>query len=135
MAPTSRFLRRIEDVSIDLAVWEGPRPASDADAARTFDALYAKYIDTDSPTAPSVRILAYVTALLARYTDLTELDDDEVDDSPWSDGPLINNARGPLICFGFVLSGVESGAWTFAVETARDHGLVCFDPQSGTLAD
>jgi hypothetical protein len=57
-----------------------------------------------------------------------------VDDSPWSDGPLIGNASGLFIYFGFVVSGVEK-AWTFAVETAREHGLVCFDPQSEALAD
>jgi len=121
-------------ISVNLAVWEGPRPASDAEALNAFEALYDRYIDTDSKSAPSERISAYVAALLARYPDLTELDDDCVDDSPWADGPLIGNAGGPFIYFGFVPSGVEKGAWTFAVDTAREHGLVCFDPQSGTIA-
>ena len=122
-------------MSIDLAVWEGPRPASDAEALKEFESLYARHVESGSPSAPSERISAYVTALLARYPDLTELDDDAVDDSPWSDGPLIGNASGPFIYFGFVVSGVEKGAWKFAVETAREHGLVCFDPQFGALAD
>jgi hypothetical protein len=121
-------------MSIDLAVWEGPRPASDADALKQFESLYARHVESGSPSAPSERISAYVTALLARYPDLTELDDDSVDDSPWSDGPLIGNASGPFIYFGFVSSGVEE-AWPFAVETARKLGLVCFDPQSEALAD
>jgi len=125
---------RPSHMSIDLAVWEGPRPASDADALKQFESLYARYVESGSRAAPSERISAYVAALLARYPDLTELDDDSVDDSPWSDGPLIGNASGPFIYFGFVVSGVEK-AWSFAVKTAREHGLVCFDPQTETLAE
>ncbi|HEX3469255.1 MAG TPA: hypothetical protein VHT05_14340 [Candidatus Elarobacter sp.] len=121
-------------MSIDLAVWEGPRPASDADALKEFESLYASHVGSGSPSAPTERISAYVAALLARFPDLTELDDDSVDDSPWSDGPLIGNASGPFIYFGFVSSGVEK-AWQFAVETAREHGLICFDPQSEALAN
>jgi len=41
--------------------------------------------------------LPYVSGLLARYPDLTELGPDEIDDSPWADGPMSGNARGPLL--------------------------------------
>jgi hypothetical protein len=37
-----------------------------------------------------------VDALLTRWIDMTE----DVDDvSPWSDGPIINDASGPIIYF------------------------------------
>lgn len=121
-------------MNVNLAVWQGPRPASHADALKEFESLYARHVESGTPCAPSERISAYVTALVARYPDLTELDDDSVDDSPWSDGPLIGNASGPFIYLGFVVSRVDK-AWMFAVETAREHGLVCFDPQSETLVN
>ncbi len=122
-------------MSIDLAVWEGARPDSDKDALRMYESLYGLYIDTDTPTQPSAAIAAYVSALLERYPDLTELDDeDATDDSPWSDGPLIDNASGPFLYFGFVRSAPLDEAWAFAVDTARSMGLVAFDPQSARLA-
>ncbi|HEV2736972.1 MAG TPA: hypothetical protein VGU66_00180 [Candidatus Elarobacter sp.] len=118
----------------DLAVWEGPYPTSDAEAGQTFEMLYERYTAGDDSTAPTERIAAYVSALLARYPDLTELDDDSVDDSPWADGPLIGNARGPFIYFSFVANDAASEAWELAVSTARDHGLIAFDPQTEALA-
>jgi hypothetical protein len=121
-------------VSVDLAVWEGAEPASNDEAAQTFEELYERYVETDDETPPTERIAAYVGALLARYPDLTELDDDVVDDSPWADGPLIGNARGPFLFFGMVTNEAAEDAWTFAVRTARSADLVCFDPQSGALA-
>jgi hypothetical protein len=121
-------------VSVDVAVWEGEEPASDEEAARTFDELYAQYIEGEDETPPTERITAYVGALLARYPDLTELDDDVVDDSPWADGPMINNARGPFIYFSMVANDAAEEAWSHVVSTARSMSLVCFDPQSGALA-
>jgi hypothetical protein len=122
-------------MSVDLAVWEGLEPTTADEAAQTFDSLYERYIDKDNPTPPSERIASYVATLLARHPDLTELDDEKVDDSPWADGPLINNASGPFIYFAMVTNPAAEDAWSFAVSTARTMGLVCFDPQSGTVAD
>ena len=121
-------------MSIDLAVWEGARPDSEKDALKMYESLYDLYIDTDEPTAPSPAIAAYVAALLERCPDLTELDDDSVDDSPWSDGPLIENASGPFLYFGLVRNAALDEAWRYAVDTARAMGLVAFDPQSERLA-
>jgi hypothetical protein len=117
-------------VSIDLAVWEGARPSSDREALQMYESLYGLYIDTDTPTQPSAAIAAYVDALLARYPDRTELDDE----SPWSDWPLVESASGPLIYFGLVRNAALDDAWAFAVETARSMGLVSFDPQSVRLS-
>ena len=68
-------------------------------------------------------------ALLAKYPDL---DDDNEDVCPWADAPLIGNASGPIVYFGMVHSKAETGS-AFAVKLAREHGLVCFDPQSSAL--
>src|SRR5690349_1891662 len=108
-----------------MAVWEGPTPASDADASQTFDGLYDRYIESDTDVPPSERITQYVHALVERYPDLDDLDDDAVDDSPWADSPLIGNARGPFIYFSMVTNEAANEAFRHAVTTARSMGLVC----------
>ncbi|WP_340540911.1 hypothetical protein [Nocardioides sp. GXZ039] len=118
-------------MSFDLAVWEGPRPASDEEAAQVYEQLMERMetaID-DDPVPPSPRIRSYVDALLARWPDLT---DDGSEDSPWADGPMIANAFGEAIYFSMVWSRAEEAS-EFAARTAAEHGLVCFDPQSEAL--
>jgi hypothetical protein len=121
-------------MSIDLAVWEGPEPASDEEAAATFEDLYNRYIETEAGTPPTERIAAYVRTLLARYPDLTELDDEAVDECPWAAGPLMDEASGPFLYFAMTRNEAAKEAWEYAVGSARAAGLVCFDPQSERLA-
>jgi hypothetical protein len=96
--------------------------------------MYRRFIDAENDTPPTPRIRRFVAALLERYPDLSELDDDAIEDSPWTDGPLIYNASGRFMCFNVVANEAGEEAWTYAVRTARASGLVCFDPQSGALA-
>ena len=120
-------------MSYDLAVWEGPMPTSDEAALAEFERLMDwmegldLFAESDAPT-PAIR--SYVESLLARWPDLG--DDDEDEESPWADAPLINNARGPVFYFSMVWSKAEEAS-AFAAATATAQGLVCFDPQSGTL--
>ncbi|GAA1393114.1 hypothetical protein GCM10009639_25730 [Kitasatospora putterlickiae] len=117
-------------MSFDLAVWEGERPADDAAAALCFDELYERYIDADGPEVPPTeRIAAYVAALLERWPDLTE---DEDDTSPWSTGPLIGEASGPVIHFAMRWSMAQEAA-VYAAGVASSMGLNCYDPQSQCL--
>ncbi|WP_076473676.1 hypothetical protein [Micromonospora avicenniae] len=116
-------------MSYDLAVWEGDRPADNATALTTFKALYERYI-AEGQIPPTPRIRAYVEALLERWIDLTEDDDEE--QSPWSTGPLINEASGPVIYFPMVYSRCQEVS-AGAARIAAEHGLVCFDPQLGLL--
>ncbi|MGW5124511.1 hypothetical protein ACWEQ7_10730 [Streptomyces sp. NPDC004069] len=116
-------------MSYDLAVWEGERPADDKFAGRVFEDLYARYIDSDTGHPPTERIAAYVAGLLEHWCDLTE---DEDDTSPWSSGPLIGEASGPLIYFPMRYSMAEEAS-TFAASLAQSMGLVCFDPQYDKL--
>lgn len=114
-------------MSYDLAVWEGERPTDDKSAVETFTNLYATYVDTNHAQAPTPVIAQYVALLLDRWPDLTV---DE--DSPWSTGPLIREARGPLIYFPMAWSRAQEAS-AFAADTANSLGLVCFDPQEGRL--
>ena len=116
-------------VSYDLAVWEGDRPASDTAAGDEYQRLYARYIGSRQLQPPTLRIAAYVRALLDRYP---EDDDDAWEDGPWGDAPLIGDASGPFIYFPMVYSKAEeASAW--AAQVAQEHGLVCYDPQAEKL--
>ena len=116
-------------MSYDLAVWEGDRPADDVAAAAEFQSLYERYIESGEPVEPTARIAAYVAALLDRYPDI---DTDAGADSPWSTGPLLSEASGPLVYFPMVWSRCdEVSAW--AARLADEHGLNCYDPQKNQL--
>jgi hypothetical protein len=119
----------IAGVSYDLAVWEGTRPADDHAAALEFQRLYDRYLESDEQVEPTSRIVAYVTALLERYPDI---DTAAGEDSPWSTGPLMSEARGPLVYFPIVWSRCEEvAAW--AAGLAEQHQLNCYDPQREQL--
>lgn len=117
-------------MSYDIAVWEGERPANHAAALETYNEMWARYEDTDEPA--SDRILSYIEELTAKYPDLDDLPDDDVDDSPWADSPLQGNVMGPFFYFALVPSKADETV-PFIVETARRHELVCFDPQQEKL--
>ncbi|MFF3915830.1 hypothetical protein ACFYZB_20480 [Streptomyces sp. NPDC001852] len=110
-------------MSYDLAVWEGGRPANDKIAGRIFNDLYDHYLDGETQEPPSERIAAYVAALLERWCDITE---DREENSPWSVGPLIDSASGPLMYFGMGWSMAEEAS-AYAAHLADSMGLVCFD--------
>jgi hypothetical protein len=54
--------------------------------------------------------------------------EDEEDISPWSDGPMINNASGPIIYFAMRPSMADEVSAAAAL-MAAERGLVCYDPQ------
>src|SRR5262249_10812846 len=98
-------------MSYDLAVWEGPAPASNAAALATYRELMDRWQDEGvvdairakmrgEPTAydPTRAIAGYVSELLRRWPDIG----DDEEESPWADAPLINNATGPLFYFSMV---------------------------------
>ncbi|MFF8381251.1 hypothetical protein ACF07V_34605 [Streptomyces sp. NPDC015661] len=116
-------------MSYDLAVWEGERPADDKTAGQVFSDLYDRYLDGEDLNSPSELIAAYVTALLERWCDTTE---DEEGTSPWSVGPLISGASGPLIYFGMGWSRAEEAS-AYAAHLADKMGLICFDVQQDRL--
>jgi hypothetical protein len=113
-------------MSYDLAVWEGDRPSDDVVAAARYESLMEQ-MESGELGDPTPRIRAYVNALLARWPDI-----DEAEDSPWASSPLMGEASGPLVYFPMVFSRADEAS-TFAAGLARDHGLVCFDPQMECL--
>lgn len=115
-------------MSFDLAVWEGPRPATDEEAAEVHERLMEQ-LESDESQPPTPAIASYVAALTARWPDL---DAPGGEDSPWSVGPLISDASGGVITFGCVWSRADEVA-EVASRIAAEHGLVCFDPQSEQL--
>ncbi|WP_460072784.1 hypothetical protein [Streptomyces sp. YKOK-I1] len=116
-------------MSYDLAVWEGERPANDKIAGRIFNDLYDRCLDSETQEPPSERISAYVAALLEPWCDITE---DSEGTSPWSVGPMIDGAGGPLIYFGMGWSMAEEAS-AYAANLADLMGLVCFDVQENRL--
>ncbi|GAA2540644.1 hypothetical protein GCM10010423_43490 [Streptomyces levis] len=116
-------------MTYDLAVWDGERPADDKTAGQIFSDLYDRYIDGEVEEPPSERISAYVAALLERWCDIAE---DDEDTSPWSAGPLIDEASGPLIYFAMRWSMAEEAS-AYAAAVAQSMGLICFDVQQDRL--
>ncbi|MFD9242998.1 hypothetical protein ACFV0D_13920 [Streptomyces sp. NPDC059556] len=113
----------------DLAVWEGDRPADDKTAGKVFSDLYDRYLDGEVKEPPVEHITAYVAALLGRWRDITA---DEDETSPWSVGPLIDGASGPLVYFGLAWDRAEEAS-TYAAAVAESMGLMCFDVQQDRL--
>lgn len=110
-----------------IGVWQGATPADDAEAAHTFERLADASMTASAPA--SAALAAYVRTLTDRYPDLTDVADDKVDESPWADGPLIGNVIGDFFMFAVVADAAEE-VLPFIAETARQHGLVAFDPQA-----
>ena len=63
-------------MSYDLAVWDGPKPASNADASaeyeRRMDAMEEALDGSGEPAASTERIKAFVEAALARFPELDD---------------------------------------------------------------
>lgn len=115
-------------MSYDLAVWEGERPADDEAAMKFYLQRLVPQLEELDPmdvAAPTPRIRAYVEALLERWPDI---DSDNGASSPWSTSPLMGEAVGWFVYFPMVFSMADEAS-AFAADLARQHGLVCFDPQ------
>jgi hypothetical protein len=117
-------------MSFSLAVWQGSRPRDDADALAQFQRLYAAYAQGVDQGEPTPAIRTFVEALTAKYPD--GLPDDRVDEGVWSDEPLAGNAIGTFFYFGIVGSRVDEVV-PFVARVAKEHGLVCFDPQEARV--
>lgn len=114
-------------MGFNLAFWIGDAPANDAAAAAELERLYQEHLAGDPlPAAPE--LLAFIGEITARYPGLTDLDDDHIDDGVWSDGPLTDDASGPILYLGVVWSRVDEVV-PFLVARARSRGLNVFDPQ------
>ncbi|MGW3147836.1 hypothetical protein ACWDG1_24830 [Streptomyces sp. NPDC001177] len=114
-------------MSYDLAVWDGERPLDNHHAGSTYDELYLRYLESDDVAVPPApRIAAYVEALVERYPD-------DVDRSVvWASPPVVEEASGPIV-YLLMSYGKAEEVSEYAASPAREHGLVCFDPQRECL--
>ncbi|WP_406728854.1 hypothetical protein WJ438_35665 [Streptomyces sp. GD-15H] len=113
-------------MSYDLAVWDGERPLDNHQAGATYDELYERYLESDDVMPPAPRIVAYVEALVERYPN-------DVDRSAvWASSPILNEASGPVV-YLLMSYGTAEEVSEYAASLAREHGLVCFDPQGECL--
>ncbi|KAF3465473.1 hypothetical protein [Streptomyces sp. Tu 3180] len=114
-------------MSYDLAVWDGERPLDDDHAGSVYDELYARYLESDEGVvSPAPRIAAYVEALVERYPDDTDRS------AVWASPPVIDEASGPIVYLLMSFSKAEEVS-EYAASLAREHGLVCYDPQEECL--
>ncbi|MEU0603364.1 hypothetical protein ABZ484_34830 [Streptomyces sp. NPDC006393] len=114
-------------MSYDLAVWDGERPLDNHQAGSVYDQLYARYLESDDVVVPPApRIVAYVEALVGRYPD--DADGSVV----WASPPVIDEASGPIVYLLMSYSKAEEVS-EYVASLAREHGLVCFDPQGECL--
>lgn len=118
-------------VSYDLAVWTGPKPATDADALREYvrrtDDLEELDDDELAPAVPEIE--AFLTETLDRYP---PLDDEDDESCPWATGPEPGDVNGDFALITMTYPGARA-ALDGVVEIAHRHGLVCFDPQADAL--
>ncbi|MGY1577280.1 hypothetical protein [Streptomyces sp. MN13] len=108
-------------------MWDSDRPLDNHRVRSTYDKLYERYLESDDVVVPPApRIVAYVEALVARYPD--DVDRNVV----WASPPVIDEASGPIV-YLLMSYGKAEEVSEYAAELAREHGLVCFDPQSECL--
>jgi hypothetical protein len=111
-------------MSFDLAVWREPNPITAAEAQAKYDSV------TGGDSVPSDPALAkFVARLTARYPQIDEVDEEELDNCPWScafdysDATCILNLR---------WSAVDEVVPEI-VAFANECGLLCYDPQNGSI--
>ncbi|MGP0064475.1 MAG: hypothetical protein ACLQGP_12870 [Isosphaeraceae bacterium] len=113
-------------MSYDVAIVIPPIPLDDAEAWAALDG----FIEEQGPRPAVFQELH--DRLTARYPCMCSVPDDQIDDTVWSDGPLINDFLHRAAVLGVSYSRVEE-VLPFLVETANGLGLVVFDCSSETI--
>jgi hypothetical protein len=113
-------------MSYNVAIVLAPVPASDTEAWATVDRI----IEEQGPRPAVFQELH--DRLTARYPCMCSVPDDQIDDTVWSDGPLINNFLHRAAVLGMSYSRVDE-VLPFLIESANDLGLVVFDWGTGTI--
>ena len=113
-------------MSFNVAIVIPPIPAGDAEAWAALDGL----IKQQGPRPAVFQKLH--DRLTARYPCMCSVPDDQIDDTVWSDGPLINNFLHRAAILGMSYSRVEE-VLPFLIKTANDLGLAVFDWATGIV--
>jgi hypothetical protein len=110
-------------VSANFYAWL-PALALDPQSKAFADDIEALYQKAE---APHPTLLQFVDDLLSRFPDLTQ-----TEDTVWAAGPLRDEILGGFINVAVSWPRADE-AWAFFLQTARRHGLVCYDPQAEKL--
>jgi hypothetical protein len=113
-------------MSYNVAIVVPPVPAEDRAAWSEVDEL----IEQQGPR-PAV-FLQLHDRLTARYPCMCAVPDDRIDDTVWSDGPLLNNFGHRAAVLGISHPRVDE-VLPFLIETANALGLVVFDWATGMI--
>lgn len=113
-------------MSYIVHLWERPVPLGLAEALEVHARL-ARLGGTPHP-----RLLGFVAGLTARHPDIDTLDDADDSAGVWTDGPLANNVRGPLLSLGVQTHAIDTVV-PWVVAEAQAHGLVVLDEQAAQL--
>lgn len=113
-------------MSYNVAVVAPPLSLDDATAWAALDEL----IEQSGPRPEVFQKLH--DRLTARYPCMSAVPEDQIDDTVWSDGPLINNFGHRAAVLGVRYSRIEE-VLPFLVETANALGLAVFDWSTGQV--
>ena len=113
-------------MSFDLAVWFESAPITNEEATQKY-LRFAEGDVADASEHPGVE--RFLEELSARYPDLDELADEQIDDSPWSCGFDRSGAH-VLMCMRW---GVPKEVLDLIAALAEEHGLVLYDPQGSEV--
>jgi len=113
-------------MSFDLYIWSSRQPVTSDRAQEIFRLLADGH---DDAVEPDDRVLALHRELIDRYPPLETLGDTELESSPWTMSPDATDRR-VVLCMSWSTAAEAS---PFVLELAKQHGLVCFDPQSGQI--
>lgn len=115
-------------MSFDLGVFFTEKPHSDDDARDRYVACCEE--DDLSPwVVPNPKVAAFLKDLTARYPDIKDMPEQNVDACPWA--ASLDVSRGHVL-MPMVHSWAER-MYPFILGLAEKHGLVCFDPQEGMI--
>jgi hypothetical protein len=113
-------------MSYNVAIVIPPISGNDAEAWAVLDAL----IDQEGPRPAVFQDLH--DRLTARYPCMCSVPDDQIDDTVWSDGPLIDNFLHRAAVLGISYSRVDE-VLPFLIATANKLDLVVFDWGTETI--
>lgn len=119
-------------MSTILKIVVPPLPAADALAWAAADDVCAHEED-GAPKAPVLVRLHDVLTSVYPCLCSAAADDPDMDDPPWSDGPLINNFGSASATLGLATDDDDGSAAGFIVAAARALGLTVLDEQEGAI--
>jgi hypothetical protein len=115
--------------TVDLIV--GPLPTSDKSAWKAIENLRTRYYD--DKREKSQALITLHVELTAKYRCLSSYADDEDDeDCPWADGPMLNNFSSEMGMLAISFSRAGEVV-PFIVEKANSLGITVADGQTGKI--